>query len=123
MLQNFSSEIISKMDAKLIEMERVHQQFQSSSRNDDEISPIVRQNSNNSDDNDKVSAKRLNVSQQEVSFCVMKEDSEDEDDYERQRRLREEQIEKDHQVFANKIQIDFAVCFKYYFTWSILSNI
>jgi hypothetical protein len=116
MLQNFSSEIISKMDAKLIEMERVHQQFQSSSRNDDEISPIVRQNSNNSDDNDKVSAKRLNVSQQEVSFCVMKEDSEDEDDYERQRRLREEQIEKDHQVFANKIQIDFAVCFKYYFT-------
>jgi hypothetical protein len=114
MLQNFSSEIISKMDAKLIEMERVHQQVQSSSRNDDEISPIVRQNSNNSDDNDKVSAKRLNVSQQEVSFCEMKEDSEDEDDYERQRRLREEQIEKDHQVFANKIQIDSVVCLKHY---------
>ncbi len=84
MLQNFNSEIISKMNAKLTENEQ-------NCRNDDEISPIGRQNSV---DNNNDVAKRLNVSQQEVSFCdLTKDDSED--DYERQRKLREEQIEKD----------------------------
>ncbi len=86
MLQNFNSEIISKMNAKLTENEQ-------NCRHDDEISPIGRQNS--VDNNDV--AKRLNVSQQEVSFCdLTKDDSED--DNERQRKSREEQIEKDHQV-------------------------
>ena len=104
MLQNFSSEIISKMDAKLIENEEQRLQNRNARNADDEISPIVRQNSvNNNDDDDNV-AKRLNVSQQEVSFCDLNNDFEvDDDEEERQRKLRE-QIEKDHQViFVLKI--------------------
>ena len=103
MLQNFSSEIISKMDAKLIENEEQRLQNRIARNGDDEISPIVRQNSVNNNDDDNV-AKRLNVRQQEVSFCDLSNDFEvDDDEEERQRNLRE-QIEKDHQViFVIKI--------------------